>query len=254
MHDFDIMNGATAVAAIEVTEDLDQAGAAWRAMGIDRLAVAPCKLSWKVTLSSCPTRPTAWAKSVLTPFLLHLEQSGAPGTTIYPDTPFITQIPEELAELGFVAALCEPAGTPGAKPSTARVTVAFWGAITHTDQLAEWAGNFTNSKRCEGEREKLKASGRDERHLAVVVPHVAGSDRHLLGHLMAVEEFGPPTSPVALPDEITDLWLISGYPGTPTLYYRKGDWIVLPPENPFSEPQVKTQPPTITHWNATRQP
>ncbi|MET8360676.1 hypothetical protein ABZU74_27460, partial [Micromonospora sp. NPDC005171] len=229
----DIMLGALPVGAVEVTEDRDKSQAGWEAKRIDHLDVRPCKLGWEVSTSRYPHPPTPWAKKVLTPFLLSLEAASAPGVTIYPDSPVQAAIPDGLAALGFVAAYPHPAGSAPIAPGTARLQVAWW-SLGHPHQLAEWAEGFLASDRCKGERRKLAQSTRSERHLAVVVPFMPASALSVHAWLMAVADIGPPPRHPTLPSEITHLWLISDYPGTPSLRYTSGEWTVLTPVQPFT--------------------
>ncbi|NBE80371.1 hypothetical protein [Micromonospora rubida] len=233
VHDFDIMRGPTPMAAVEVTEDRDEAAAGWHAKRIEYLDVTPCRLGWEISINRYPDRPRSWAKKVLAPFLLGLEEAHAAGVTIYPDSPFQTTIPAGISDLGFVAALPDPPGSPPLVPGTVRLRVG-WVGSSHPNKLADWVEGFVASGRCEGERRKLARSGRNERHLAVVVPFMPASSLEVHGCLMTVANYGPPARHPVLPTEITHLWLISDYPNTPSLRYTSHGWTVLAPVQPVS--------------------
>lgn len=233
VHDFEIMRGLSPVAAVEVTEDRDEVAAGWEAKRIDCLDVRPCRLGWELSINRYPNRPRAWAKDVLTPFLLGLEAARASGVTIYPDSPFQTAIPTGLSDLGFVAAFPDPPASPPLKPGTARLRVG-WVGLSDPNRLTDWAERFIASRRCDGERRKLAQSGRTERHLAIVVPFMPASSLDIHGCLLAVADYGPPARHPVLPAEITHLWLISDYPGTPSLTYTSRRWTVLAPVRPFT--------------------
>lgn len=228
VHDLEVGHQDGTVSAVEVTEDRDPAEAQWRAQPSAEVAVPGCAQGWSITLSAAPDRPRQWARRHLAPFLAALEAAGATESTIYPDSPHSTSTPAELADLGYVAAVSAPAVTPG----HAALRIEAWSRASSGDFLATWVEEFASSGRCAGERAKLRASGLASRHLAVVIPFVPASGWDIRSSLAAVPDVGPPTRLPLLPAEITHFWLISDYPGVPSLLAGQAEWEVVPPARP----------------------
>ncbi|SEH00361.1 hypothetical protein SAMN05444920_11695 [Nonomuraea solani] len=235
IHDFEIELKNGMVAALEVTSDRDYAEAQWSSLGEPLLPLTGCGKGWTVDIGSYPPKPDKWAASELSPFLAKFESMRMEAATIYPDSPTPLILPAGLSALGVVGIRVDSSVPQGC----ARLQVAGWSKITSTDVITNWSERFANSSRCAGERRKLHISGLPQRHLAVAIPFYPASGFSLFHALMAVRDLGLPHTSPALPPEITDLWLITDYPGVASLHVSSGGgWTATTPYRPHPDPAM----------------
>lgn len=229
-HDFELARDGVPFAAMEVTEDREEAEAQWTALGEPLLSVPGCTVGWRVVLERAPRFPNRWADQFLSRFLQALEEGGT-GHSIYADSPSNLPVPPEMHELGYVAAVEEPSVPAG----SVRLDREGWDRIASSDEVADWVTDFINSDRCSGERAKLGSSGFDERHLAIVVPFSPATGRRIFNLMMSgVEEFGFPNRLPEFPSEITHVWLVCDYPDVRSLMVSHQGWRATEPATPLT--------------------
>ncbi|WP_158230501.1 hypothetical protein, partial [Pseudofrankia asymbiotica] len=234
-HDIEIDAHDGPYAAVEVTEDLDNAFAQWASQNTPRVPVTQCHHGWRVEMDHPPEKPRKWAKKELEPFLLELEKRNIAKTTIYPSSPVWVKIPPSLRDLGFVSAQVTQNIVPSGE---AFLEFGWWSESKDRNYPSKWLEDFVASARCAGERAKLAASGFSERHLAVVIPFTPASARDTFWALMAIGmgRREPPATIPRLPSEVTHCWIVCNYPGVVSLYLSAKDgWQVISPLTPTIE-------------------
>src|SRR5689334_54767 len=75
-HDLELLRAGEPFAAVEVTEDRDEAESQWEALGEPLMPVPGSVQGWRVELQRAPRHPTKWVNRVLAGFLQELERTG----------------------------------------------------------------------------------------------------------------------------------------------------------------------------------
>lgn len=210
MHDLDVLHPARQRGAVEVTAAADAACIElWNLMNgkSERWIEPELAGGWLVTLE-----PSARGRRVqknLPRLLFELEQSGRRRFNLE-SCWAVDNLAESASELGIVDALQSGTDYPGSIYITLELpTERSGGAVATTGEtLAVWIGVFLKDALQQDVRRKLLLSGASERHAFVFVPGFSTAP-FTVADLLMREGAPVPLEDPELPDEVTDVWVVS---------------------------------------------
>lgn len=208
MYDLDLIYPDGSKAAVEVTSAVDgESVALWKLMnGGGRWQEPSLVGGWSVSLA-----PSARAKLIKSRLPILLADFELRGLTRFESSTFPADPRDAFARsLGVASAWQGPTDYPGSVYLTVELpSERSGGMVADTgDALATWLSEWTHESHQDDNRRKLASSGATERHLFILVSGFTTAPFSVTDLLM--RDHAPlPTIDPELPDEITDVWVMS---------------------------------------------
>lgn len=208
MYDLDLIYPDGSKAAVEVTSAVDgESVALWKLMNGDGRWQEPSLIGgWSVSLV-----PSARAKVIKSRLPILLADFERRGLTRFEPSTFPADPRDALARsLGVASAWQGPTDYPGSVYLTIELpSERSGGMVADTgDALATWLSEWTHESHQNDNRRKLASSSATERHLFILVSGFTTAPFSVTDLLM--RDHAPlPTIDPDLPDEITDVWVMS---------------------------------------------